>query len=71
MGASYEGPALNGSAQYISDAPYWQGDGETVDVVDDTPVGETRTEDVPELEVERPDVEGQTTLDDWGVSTRV
>ena len=67
-GRSYDGPALDGTYQPISDAPYWQGEGETVDVVDDTPVGESRAEDVPVPEVERPDGDGQTTLDEWGWS---
>lgn len=34
MEASYEGPPLDGTYQPISEAPHWQGDGETVDVVD-------------------------------------
>ena len=68
--ASYQGPALDGTYQSISEAPYWRGDGETVDVVDDTPQGEERTEGVPEVDRDdRPDdVDGQTTFDDWGWS---
>jgi hypothetical protein len=68
-GRSYDGPALDGTFQPISEAPYWQGDGETVDA---TPAdeGEVRAENVPVPDggAERPDVEGQTTLDDWGWS---
>lgn len=31
-GRSYEGPSIDGSGQYLSEAPYWQGTGETVGV---------------------------------------
>jgi len=65
---SYEGPALDKTGQHISEAPYWQDDGETVDVVDDRldADGETRVEDVPVPDgCDRPDTTGQTTLDDW------
>ena len=66
---SYRGPALDGTYQSINEAPHWQGDGETVDVVDDTPLGEERTENVPiPKDPEPPDREGQTTLDEWGWS---
>ena len=63
----YEGSALDGTVQYISEAPHWQGDGETVDVVDDGTAGEETVEDVPvpDADDRRPDVEGQTTVDDW------
>jgi hypothetical protein len=64
MGASYDGPALDGSMQPISEAPYWS-DGETVDVVDDEETGEVRTEDIPDAEVRGPDDPGQATLDDF------
>lgn len=69
-GANYDGPALDGTVQYLSEAPHWQGDGETVDVFDDEPTGEETVEDVPVPDGgdRRPDVEGQTTLDDWGWS---
>lgn len=30
-GRSYEGPALDGSVQYLSKAPHWQEKGETVE----------------------------------------
>jgi len=65
---SYDGPALDGRGQHISEAPFWQ-DGETVDVVDDRldADGETRVEDVPvpNGRERRPDATGQTTWDDW------
>jgi hypothetical protein len=68
-GRQYDGPALDGTVQHISEATYWQGDGETVDVVDNTPVGEERTEGVPVPDggAERPDVDEdrQTRLDEW------
>jgi len=70
-GRSYSGPALDGSVQYLDEAPYWQGDGETVGVVDDTPTGEESVEDVPspdDSNPEVPDVDGQSTLEDWGWS---
>lgn len=66
---SYEGPPVDGTVQYLGDAPHWQGDGETVAVVDDETSGETTVEDVPSPETDRPDdVDGQSTLDDWGWS---
>ena len=66
-GRSYDGPALDGSVQYIGEAPHWQGDGETVDVVDDSEVGEETTENVPVPDggTKRPDVDGQSTWSDW------
>jgi len=73
---SYSGPPLDGTYQSISEAPHWQGDGKTVDVVDDEPVGRESTTNVPipvpepdaEPDLERPDRSGQTTWDDWGGS---
>ena len=66
-GRSYSGPALDGSVQYITEAPAWQGDGETVDATDPEPEGEETTENVPVPDdcPERPDIDGQTTFDDW------
>jgi len=61
----YSGPAIDGTVQHLSEAPHWQGDGETVAVVDDAETGEVTTEGVPELGAERPDVDGQSTWDDW------
>jgi len=71
-GRSYQGPPLDETYQPISEAPHWQGDGETVAVVDaDLDAGgEVSVEDVPDLDGGgRPDTEGQTTLDQWGWST--
>jgi hypothetical protein len=66
---SYDGPAVDATGQHISEAPYWQDDGETVDVVDDRldASGETRVEDVPvpDGRDRRPDTTGQTTLGDY------
>jgi hypothetical protein len=67
---STDGVSIDGSVQYLSEAPHWQGDGETVDVVDDSECGEETVENVPvpdggDCERER---DGQTTLDDWGWS---
>mgnify|MGYP006993518046 CR=1 FL=1 len=64
---SYSGPDYDGTVQYITEAPAWQGDGETVDIVDDAPVGEETTENVPVPDggTERPDVDGQSTWADW------
>lgn len=65
----YQGPALDGTVQYITEAPAWQGEGETVTVVDDAETGEVSAEDVPVPDGgERPDHGGQTTLDEWGWS---
>lgn len=66
-GRSYDGTPIDGTVQHLSEAPYWQGEGETVEVIDDAPVGEETVEDVPDLSgnPETPDVDSQTTLDDW------
>jgi len=61
----YDGPAIDAIGQHISDAPYWQGEGETVDIVTDDATGEERVENVP-APTSRPDTDGQTTLDEWG-----
>ena len=65
----YDGDPVDGTVQYITEAPHWQDDGETVDVVDDRldADGETRVEDVPDPDgrERRPDTTGQTKLDDW------
>jgi len=67
--ASYDGPALDGTGQHITESPVWGADGETVDVVDDSETGEVRTEGVPVPGggVQRPDVDEdrQTRLDEW------
>lgn len=70
-GASYNGPALDGTVQFITERPELdeddQDDGETVYCTPAEQPGEERTENVPVPEVE-PDAEGQTSLDDWGWS---
>ena len=66
---SYQGPALDETVQYLGEAPHWAaGEGETVDATDREDPGEERTENVPVPEVETPDVDGQSTLEDWGWS---
>jgi hypothetical protein len=68
-GRQYRGPAIDGTVQHLSEAPHWQGDGETVDVVDDTPIGEETIENVPVPDKpDVPDQTGRTTFDDWGRS---
>lgn len=72
----YDGDPLDGTVQYLGEAPYWGGDGETVAATDREPEGEVETEGVPMVgddgrdddrgEVERPEQTGQTTLDAWG-----
>ena len=64
MGASYDGPALDGTYTHLSEV-YSDPDGETVAVVDDAAAGEVRTEGVPDGEVRGPDEPGQTTLADF------
>jgi hypothetical protein len=54
--------------QYFQERPYGDPDGETVDVIDDRPVGETTTENVPAPTGESPETSGQTTLEEWGWS---
>jgi hypothetical protein len=62
---SVEGVTIDAGYQHISEAPaYNDPDGETVEVVDDAPVGEERVVGVSPPR-EPPDIEGQTTLDDW------
>ncbi|GGK74667.1 hypothetical protein [Haloarcula sebkhae] len=67
--ASYDGPALDATGQHITERPELDDSGETVDVVDDRldADGEERVENVPHPNdgPERPDTDGQTTLDDW------
>lgn len=63
----YEGPALDGTVQHLSEAPHWAGEGETVDIIDDSDAGEEHVENVPTpaTAVEPPEREGQSTWDDW------
>jgi hypothetical protein len=63
---TWEGDPLDGTVQYLGEAPYWRSDdGETVAVVDDEETGEVRTEDIPDAEVRGPDEPGQSTLTDY------
>lgn len=67
------GGSLDGTVQYITDRPELEEQAEKVEyATDPEDVGEERTEGVPEIptdqEVERPDVDGQTSFDDWGWS---
>jgi len=66
---SYDGDAIDAGYQSIDEAPFYN-DGETVDVVDDEPAGEATVENVPDLQAERPDVDGQSTWADWGGEQR-
>ncbi|WP_254766524.1 hypothetical protein [Salinilacihabitans rarus] len=70
---SYAGDAIDASYQYITERP--ELDEEAEDVVYATepePDGTERAKNVPvpepDEEPDRPAVEGQTTLDDWGWS---
>jgi len=69
---SYSGDPLDGTVQYITERPELDDNGETVDVVDDrlNAEGEETVTNVPvpENKPEKPDADGQTTLDDWGWS---
>jgi hypothetical protein len=65
---TYSGPALDGTVQHISEAPHWQDDGETVDVIDEDldSAGEESVENVPVPDgCDRPDTTGQMTLGDY------
>jgi len=42
----WDGGAIDGRDQYISDAPYWNGDGETIDATDNSE-GQVTAENVP------------------------
>lgn len=67
----YDGPALDGTFQHISERPAALGDddGETVDATPEDD-GEVSVEGVHEVvDDDRPDTTGQTRLDDWGWST--
>jgi hypothetical protein len=69
--ASYDGSALDGTNQYITEAPYWQddSDGETVEVLGDEAAGEETFHNVPTPGDDAgPDTSGQTTIADWGWS---
>lgn len=61
---SVDGVRIDATYQPISEAPYWQGEGETIDVVDDEAVGEETTEGEIDFDP-TPETSGQTTLDEW------
>lgn len=68
---SYSGPAIDGTYQHISDRPELDEQAETVEyATDPEPEGEETVENLPDLSEEReiPDVDGQTSWDDWGWS---
>ncbi|MDJ1431480.1 hypothetical protein [Halostagnicola sp. A-GB9-2] len=73
-GRSYDGPALDGTVQYITERPELDKEAESVVyATEPEPVGQERTEGVPEIdseqEVDRPDVDGQSSFEDWGWSS--
>lgn len=68
---SVEGLDIDGTYQHLSEVYGGDPEGETVTVVDDQPAGDLTTEGVPHTDsgdVERPDVDGQSTFADWGWS---
>ncbi|OVE83210.1 hypothetical protein [Natronolimnobius baerhuensis] len=68
------GVSIDATYQSITERPELEKQAEKVEYASDPePQGEERTEGVPEIDsegddVERPDVDGQTTLEDWGWS---
>lgn len=70
MKRAYEGDALDGTFQYITESPVWGDNGETVDATDRDDPGRITSENVPGSEDDRrqptPEgLEGQTSLSDW------
>lgn len=67
---AYEGPAIDGTYQHIAERAFGDPDGETVDATPTAGAGEETVEDVPIADGGRdqPDVDGQSTWDDWGWS---
>ncbi len=68
MKRSYDGPPVDGSGQHITEAPYWQddGEGETVEVLGDEDDGEETFHNVPTPDRDPdPETTGQTTIQDW------
>jgi len=62
----YDGPPLDATGQHITEAPYWQDAGETVDVLGGDEVGKETFENVPTPDDDPdPKTTGQTTLEDW------
>ncbi len=67
-----DGVVVDGGYQHIAEAPaYNDPDGETVAVADNTETGELTAENVPDVSprTEVPDVDGQSTWEDWGWSS--
>lgn len=64
---STDSVGIDATYQHIGEAPAYQDrDGETVAVADDTPVGNTTTENVPVPAGDpEPEPTRQTTLDGW------
>lgn len=61
----YDGPAIDGAGQHISEAPYWQDpDGETVYATEPEPEGEERTVDEPADDGDQDDVDDDRDRDD-------
>lgn len=63
-----EGVGIDASYQHIAEAPAYQDpDGETIYATEE-PVGTETTEGEPSIPSSQPDVEGQSTFEDWGWS---
>jgi len=65
---SYSGPAFDTTYQHISERPVLEDEAdEVVYATDPEPTGEEQTENVPTPSdsPEPPDVDGQSTWDDW------
>lgn len=65
--SSYDGPALDGTIQYISERPELDQEDELVYATEPEPPGRESAENVP-VPVERPEpvhADGQTTLERW------
>ncbi|SFS62715.1 hypothetical protein [Halostagnicola kamekurae] len=70
---SYSGSSIDVTYQSITERPELEEQAEKVEyATDPEDIGEERTEGIPKIpddqEVERPDVDGQTSFDDWGWS---
>lgn len=69
----YSGGSIDATYQAITERPELDEEAEQVEyATEPEPTGEERTEGVPNLgddqDADRPDVDGQTTLEDWGWS---
>ncbi|MDJ1430448.1 hypothetical protein [Halostagnicola sp. A-GB9-2] len=70
---SYSGTSIDATYQAITERPELDKQAESVEyATDPEPVGEERTEGVPEIgddqDIDRPNVDGQTSFEDWGWS---